>query len=112
MAQAKRSGFRVCAQRCDQCLFSPDKIVGERRKKQVLKESRANQAYFICHKESIRGTEGCCRGFFDSYGWDIQLYQIASRLSQPGGYQYVIWVDSEGNEVEPPADLPDWAGNV
>lgn len=103
---SNRPGFRICAERCDECLFSKDKIVSERRKKEVIRDARQGQGYFICHKVSLRDQNGCCRGFFDSYGYDIQIYQIASRLG------FVIWIDAAGDETGEPADAPEWTGRV
>lgn len=98
----QRPGFRICAERCAECLFSKDKIVSDSRKKEVIQEARQGQGFFICHK-----TQGaCCRGLFDAYGYSIQLYRIASRLG------FVIWIDAAGNEVAQPADVPEWAGRV
>lgn len=98
----QRPGFRICAERCDECLFSKDKIVSERRKKEVIREACQGQGYFICHKTD----DACCRGFFDSYGYSIQIYRIASRLG------FVIWLDAAGDETGEPADAPGWTGRV
>lgn len=57
--------FEVCARRCDQCLFSPNKIVDDKRKKEVIKESLDANSYFTCHKSDGRSL--CCKGFFDKY---------------------------------------------
>jgi len=54
----------VCAKRCDQCLFSSAKIVGDGRKEDLLSDMRKTGKYFICHK-SPRATPIICRGFFD-----------------------------------------------
>ena len=113
MTKGRRSGFRICAERCDQCLFSKNKIVPASRKKEIIKETQRDQAFFVCHKASLRDeSDVCCRGYFDSYGYNIQLYQIASRLNHTSSYQYIIFVDTEGNEVPQPDNLPAWAGNV
>lgn len=88
----------ICAEQCDQCLFSKNKIVSAARKRQVIREARQDQGYFICHKTQ----ETCCRGFFDAYGWGIQIYRIASRL----GPQFVVWVGADGEGVIPAAYPP------
>lgn len=53
------SKFKVCSHRCDQCLFSPNKIVSNARKREIIKECLLSGAYFICHKATIAGEETC-----------------------------------------------------
>ncbi len=61
-------GFLVYKERCDQCLFGPNRIVSSKRMKEVLDDCREKQHYFICHKSTLEGTNDvCCRGFFDTY---------------------------------------------
>ena len=72
-------GFRVVAERCDQCLFGPNAIVSARRRKEVLNRcmKRAKETFFVCHKTS----DVCCRGFYDSdLGGRVAVIQIARRL--------------------------------
>lgn len=57
-------GLRVADKRCDQCLFTKNKIVSDSRKADVLGECATSQTYFICHK-SNGGPAVVCRGFFD-----------------------------------------------
>ncbi len=71
--------FKVMAQQCKQCLFSPNKIVNNRRRNEVLRECRRTDSHFVCHKASIGGQEICCRGFFDTQ--TSQLIRIAERLN-------------------------------
>lgn len=71
--------FEVCEKQCDQCLFSPARIVSKPRMAQILKTCRQQDTHFICHKGSIHGKpELCCRGFFDTQ--TSQLIRIAGRL--------------------------------
>lgn len=70
--------FRVCAEKCDQCLFSKNKIVSYKRRKQILEECQKKDKHFVCHKFN----DVCCRGFFDA-----QLnstVQVAYRLGKMG----------------------------
>lgn len=67
--------FKVMKERCDQCLFSKDKIVSDARRKQVLAECKRNDSHFICHKTG----DCCCRGFYDTQ--TSQMIQIAGRLN-------------------------------
>ena len=57
--------LKVARKRCDQCLFSENKIVSEARKEELL-ECVKKGLYFVCHKFSIAvdDTVGC-RGFYD-----------------------------------------------
>ena len=71
-------GFVVYDKRCDQCLFSKDKIVGDVRRKEILAQCEADGTYFLCHKASIVGDDVCCRGFYDAEG--SAIVQIAKRL--------------------------------
>lgn len=72
--------LRVCSGMCDQCLFSPNKIVSDARKREIIKNCLATGAQFICHKATIKGEEVVCRGFYDTYGPQINLIRIAQRL--------------------------------
>jgi hypothetical protein len=80
-------GFKVCKERCNECLFSPDKIVSNRRKQNIIRECIRENKFFVCHKHGVgteEGTEGeevCCRGFYDSYGPQINIIRIAQRLN-------------------------------
>jgi hypothetical protein len=72
--------FEVASKCCGQCLFSPNKIVSDRRKTNLLKEIIQEQSYFVCHKASINDKETCCRGFYEKMGNASQLVRIANRL--------------------------------
>jgi hypothetical protein len=71
--------MEVCRERCHVCLFGPNKIVSDARRKQILRDCRRRDVHFICHKSSIHGDgETCCRGFYDTQ--TSQLIRIAQRL--------------------------------
>lgn len=71
--------FRVMQERCDQCLFSPDKIVSNARRAELLRECKSRDCHFICHKASLAGGQDvCCRGFYDTQS--TNLIRIAGRL--------------------------------
>jgi hypothetical protein len=86
------NGFRVCAERCDQCLFSENKIVDADRRAQILAECARDDTHFNCHKWTLaaqgQGGEGsssrigstCCRGFYDADPGASNLMRIAARL--------------------------------
>lgn len=58
--------FEVMEERCDQCLFGPNKIVSDKRRTQILKECAENDLHFICHKATMLGRDVGCRGHYDS----------------------------------------------
>lgn len=72
--------FEVCEKQCDQCLFSKNKIVSDKRRTQLLQEIAQEQSYFECHKATIAGKKTCCRGFYDRLGYRSQMVRIAGRL--------------------------------
>ncbi len=49
--------MKVCDKMCDECLFTNNKIVSDKRKPQLLGEIFRKDSYFICHKSSINGYE-------------------------------------------------------
>lgn len=71
------TNFLVCEKRCNQCLFSSAKIVGDERKKDLLTSCTNSGSYFICHK-SKPGRPVVCRGFFDEA--NNQACRVAARL--------------------------------
>lgn len=70
--------FQVTEERCDQCLFSKDKIVSDSRRKEVLNDCSSNDSYFICHKATIAGRDVCCKGFYETQTCNV--IRIAQRL--------------------------------
>lgn len=85
--------FKVTEERCDQCLFSPDKIVSNNRRKEVLKDCVKKDTYFICHKATIVGQEVCCKGFYDTQ--TCNLMRTAQRL---GAVEFVPMPREENYE--------------
>lgn len=71
--------FEVCEKQCEQCLFSPNRIVSKKRMGEILKDCRQKDAHFQCHKASIVGRDVCCRGFYETQ--TSQLMRIAGRLN-------------------------------
>ena len=71
--------FKVKKECCNQCLFSKDKIVSNKRRQEILKGCRESDNHFICHKASIEGKDVCCRSFFDTQ--TSNLMSIAGRLN-------------------------------
>lgn len=73
------SKHKVMKRRCDQCLYGPDKIVSNRRRAEILRECRAKDTDFLCHKGSNQDLNIVCRGHLDASGGG-QLTRIAGRL--------------------------------
>ena len=57
--------FEVYKTKCDQCLYSSNKIVSDERKETLIKGILRSDKHFTCHKASIEGKDICCRGFYD-----------------------------------------------
>ena len=68
--------MQVANTRCDQCLFSANRIVSEERMREVLTLCQKKKRWFICHKTK----NSCCRGFYDSPYMDSLLQPIAQQL--------------------------------
>ena len=71
--------FKVKKECCNQCLFSKDKIVSNKRRQEILKGCRERDNHFICHKASIDSKDICCRGFYDNQ--TSNLIRIMGRLN-------------------------------
>lgn len=76
-------GFKVQKKRCDQCLFTDNRIVSERRAQKIVRDCLQTDRFFNCHKLQTKGVEGdlCCRGFWDLYKDRFNLGRIAQRLN-------------------------------
>lgn len=59
--------FKVQKDKCDQCLFSDNKIVSDKRRIEIMQDCAKRDTYFICHKGSIAGVDVCCRGWYDGF---------------------------------------------
>ena len=70
--------FKVKKDRCNECLYSKDKIVSDSRRKELLSDIKKNDLHFVCHKASIKGESICCKGFYDSA--TSNLIRISQRL--------------------------------
>lgn len=70
--------LEVMQSKCDQCLFSKERIVDKKRMAQILNDCRKNDSYFICHKSTIEGGSACCSAFYETQ--NCNLIRIAQRL--------------------------------
>lgn len=59
---------QVCEHKCNQCLFTKNRIVDKSRVKEILDECLETGSFFVCHKATIKNTEVVCKGFYDKYG--------------------------------------------
>lgn len=93
------SKLLVCAERCDQCLFSRNRIVSADRAREVIAEARRADAAFLCHKHTVRRLVGLsegaqanvvCRGYFDAVGSDVLLIRLAHLLGN------IVFVREDG----------------
>ena len=85
--------MKICAKKCNECLYSKNRIVSAERAADIMMEVARKDSYFVCHKSSIRGEEEwVCAGSHPG-----QLVRIMGRL---GALEYV---DPEtGETVEKP----------
>ena len=69
--------------KCNQCLFSKDRIVTSKAAAEVVKNCLKNDTYFSCHKAKIKGDKDnvCCKGFWDAHKSNFNLGRIAQRLN-------------------------------
>lgn len=75
------SGFKVQRQKCNQCMFSENRIVSIKRMKEVIKECKIKDTHFICHKATIKKIDVCCRGDFERNKHRTNLMRVAARLN-------------------------------
>jgi hypothetical protein len=71
--------FKVMSKRCDECLYGPNKIVSNERRRELQREMAARDRHFSCHKATIAGVDVCCHGCWTATGGG-QLGRIAGRL--------------------------------
>jgi|SRR6187455_865335 hypothetical protein len=93
-------GFEVMAERCNQCLYGPDKIVSNERRAEILREITRKDCHFVCHKASIAKRDVACRGDWDQRGCG-QLGRIMDRL---GAVQFISEAAITSHERDVPSD--------
>lgn len=87
--------LKVCSHKCDQCLFSKDKIVSNERKQEILEGCQREGKYFICHKSTIKDDEVVCAGFAASKYNKSAALQVAQRLEKMTGKSFIKYVNPE-----------------
>jgi hypothetical protein len=76
------NGFKVCARKCDRCLFSRRPLLSPARRRELLATCRSQDRHFVCHEHGVEGhgADVCCRGFYDANPGATNLMRIAARL--------------------------------
>lgn len=69
--------LQVCEKLCDECLFTPNRIVRDGAKEDIVEECLKADKYFICHKSTIVGREFVCRGFWNKHRNDVLPLRLA-----------------------------------
>jgi hypothetical protein len=86
------SGFKVMSRACDQCLFSKERIVSGGRAAQIIRETRAKNCHFVCHKSKSGDDIACHEHHQLGIG---QMSRIAGRLG------IIDWIDPDTLEATP-----------
>lgn len=76
--------IEVQKSKCNQCLFTKNKIVSNARKKDIIETCINNRTHFICHKDQLSGDgrdELVCRGYYDKLGHHSQMIRICERIN-------------------------------
>lgn len=84
--------LKLATRKCDECLYSSNRIVDAERAKQIISETTREDRHFICHKATQRGEEVVCRGCYEQ--GPKQMIRIAQRLG------VLVEVDPDTGEVE------------
>lgn len=75
-------GFPVMKEKCNECLFTGNRIVPGEAAAAILQKCAKNDSHFVCHKATIvdQGLEVCCRGFYDRDPSATNLMRAMGRL--------------------------------
>lgn len=71
--------IEVCKHKCDQCLFSKNRIVSVERMQEILNQCKENNDHFLCHKGTLKDKKVVCAGFYESR--PTTLLQLARRFN-------------------------------
>ena len=75
----------VQRRKCNQCLFSKNKIVSDARKAEILSDCKDNNNHFECHKATIAGKHATCHAFYKK----CTNQALSAALEQAGLVQFV-----------------------
>lgn len=72
----------VLARKCDTCIFHPGNRMqlSRGRVKELANAALRNGTAIICHETLSTGGQAICRGFYDRYGEQVAVLQIAQRM--------------------------------
>jgi hypothetical protein len=76
----RKAELLVLEKRCNECLFSKNKIVSDKRRDDLLEGCKRRGSHFVCHKASNVKLEAVCRGFYDSPEHPTRLIHVARVL--------------------------------
>lgn len=90
--EERQVGLLVQKKRCNECLYSSQKIVSDERREQIIEDCLEKDHFFVCHKGSLCSPKKTivCRGFYDAHKKDVLPLRIAEML---GG---IIEVEEKG----------------
>lgn len=76
--------MKIQKAKCNQCLFTKNRIVTPKRAMEIIKDSLRDDTYFACHKTKLKGIKNdvCCRGFWDTNKNNFNLGRIMQRLGK------------------------------
>lgn len=73
--------MKICEKKCDECLFTKNRLVSFERAKELILECLENDQYFICHKSTLKWGTVCCKWFFDKHKRDVLPIRLATSLN-------------------------------
>jgi hypothetical protein len=71
--------LKVCEQKCNECLFSKNRIVSKERTKEIIVECLEEDRYFVCHKATNANKQVVCRGFYEKFGLQNGTIRVCDR---------------------------------
>lgn len=73
MSSIDLSVVRVCEEKCDSCIFTPQSPISPARLREYMEIWQKSDTFQNCHKGTVTGDSALmCRGFYDwclSSGW-------------------------------------------
>ena len=76
----------VQSKKCDQYLFTPNRIVSKEAKEDIIKSCLEKNNNFQCHKGTIKNINVICHGFYKMYNNPA----ISSMLESLGEIEFVV----------------------
>lgn len=73
--------YEIMKKRCNECLFTDAKIVGDSRKQEILRDCAKRSVHFVCHKATLAGWDVACRGFHEAAPGSTAAGRLAVRLN-------------------------------